>query len=84
MRKLIKKFNIKKLYQISSILIFIIGLFFTYLIAELNDAPGFIIFGSAINIGCSLLIYGLGTLIELSKENNKILEDIYKNINKGE
>jgi uncharacterized membrane protein len=72
--------NFKNIYQVVSLILFLIGLFFTYLIAETDDAPGFIIIGSAVVGGACLLLFGLGSLIELIKSNNKILMDIYNEI----
>jgi uncharacterized membrane protein YoaK (UPF0700 family) len=75
-----KKIQIKNIYQIIAIIVFVVGLVFTYLIAELNDAPGFIFFGTAANIFCCSLLFGLGKLIDNAKNNNKILSDIYKEV----
>jgi hypothetical protein len=75
-----KKIKIQNVYQVVSIIIFVIGLFFTYLIAELDDAPGFIFFGTAVTTGFCLFLYGFGSLIELTKNNNKLLADIYKEV----
>lgn len=70
----------KNIYQLASIIIFVIGMFFTYLIAELDDAPGFIFLGTAIVTGSCLFLFGIGSLIELTKTNNKILSDINRKL----
>ena len=59
-----------------------VGLLFTYIIAEIDDAPGFIFLGTAVTtLFCSIL-FGIGELINIAKSNNKILSDIYKEIKK--
>lgn len=75
-----KNLKIKNIYQIVSIIIFVIGLFFTYLIAEMDDAPGFIFFGTAVTTGCCLFLFGFGSLLNEVETNNKILIDIYKEL----
>ena len=75
-----EKINVKNIYQIVSIIIFLIGVCFTYLIAQLDDAPGFIFVGLAITSGSCLFLYGIGSLIDLIKNNNKILTNIYDEI----
>lgn len=78
-----KKIEIKNIYQVFAIILFIGGVLFSYLIAELGDAPGFIFFGTGITTFCCLLLYGLGDLISISQSNNKVLNDIYKKQKKG-
>lgn len=75
-----KKLKIENIYQVASLIIFVIGLIFTYLIAEIDDAPGFIFLGTAVTAGCCLLLFGLGSLINRVETNNKILTDIYKEL----
>lgn len=77
-----KKKLIKNVYQVASIIIFVIGIFFTYLIAELDDAPGFIFFGSGVSVLVCLLLFGLGSLIDITRSNNRVLTDIYEEIRK--
>lgn len=75
-----KKILMKNVYRTLAIIIFVIGLLFSYIIAETNDAPGFIIFGSgATTLFCALL-FGLGELIDTFKSNNKILAGIYEEL----
>lgn len=76
-----KKLTIN-IYQVVSIIIFVVGLFFTYLIADLDDAPGFIFLGTVINTLACLLLFGLGNLIDLTRSNNEILKDIHKGLKK--
>lgn len=75
-----KNIKIKNIYQMVSIIIFVIGLIFTYIIAEIDDAPGFIFLGTALTTGCCLFLFGFGSLINIIETNNKILTDIYKKL----
>jgi hypothetical protein len=75
-----KKVLIKNVYQLVAIFVFLIGLCFTYIIAEVEDAPGFIFIGTAANILACSLLFGLGELINTIKINNEMLTDIYKEI----
>lgn len=77
---MMKKLKFNNIYQIVSIILFIIGLLFAFIVAESDDAPGFIIFGSAITTGCCLMLYGFGSLLDTIKKNNTILNDIYKEL----
>lgn len=77
---MVKNIKIKNVYQVVSIIIFVIGVGFTYLIAEIDDAPGFIFLGTAITTGCCLFLFGFGSLINMIETNNKILTDIYKEL----
>jgi hypothetical protein len=75
-----KKKQIKNIYHIVAVILFMVGLFFTYIIAEIDDAPGFIFLGTAITTLFCLLLFGLGSLIDVVKSNNEILTDIYKEL----
>lgn len=75
-----KSIKVKNTYQVVSIIIFVIGLFFTYLVAEIDDAPGFIFFGTAVTTGCCLFLFGLGSLIDKIEINNKILANIFEEL----
>jgi hypothetical protein len=75
-----KNLKIRNIYQVVAIIIFVIGLLFTYLIAEIEDAPGFIFLGTAVTTGCCLFLFGFGSLINTIETNNKILADIYKEL----
>jgi len=77
-----KNLSIDKPFKILALLLFVIGLCFSYMVAEIDDAPGFIIFGFAGTCFGSFLIYGLGRLIEIQKESNSILKDIENKIKK--
>ena len=78
-----KKLKIDNVYQIAAIVIFIIGLIFTFIVAQSDDAPGFIIFRTAFTTGCCLILYGLGSFLNIVKNNNKLLNDIYLEIKKN-
>lgn len=75
--------KMKNVYQAASIVLFIILLFFTYLVAEIDDAPGLIFLGTAVSTLFCLLLFGLGELIDLTKKNNEVMKDIYKELKKS-
>ncbi|MDD2180949.1 MAG: hypothetical protein PHW32_01115 [Bacilli bacterium] len=75
-----KNLKINNIYQLVSIIIFLIGLLFTYLVAEIDDAPGFLFVGTAITTGCCLCLYGLGSLIDKFETNNKLLANIFEEL----
>ncbi len=75
-----KNYKIENIYQVASIIIFVIGLCFTYLIAESEDAPGFIFLGTAVVTGFCLFLFGFGRLIKAIETNNKILIDIHNEL----
>jgi uncharacterized protein YacL len=72
--------NFKNFYQVLAIILFIIGLLFSYLVAEFDDAPGFIFFGTAVSALLCSILFGFGTLIDMTNKNNEILNHIYKEI----
>lgn len=65
--KQIKKINI---YKVGAIIVFIIIIGFSYLVGDLEDAPGIIVLGTAFSIFSFLILYGLGVLIDEIKNNN--------------
>lgn len=69
------------IYQILAFIILVVGLFFSYLVAELDDAPGFIIIGSAVVLGGTSILFGVGEIIKYLKVNNQILTDINSKLN---
>ncbi len=75
-----KKIKMHNLYKISSILILIMGLIFTYFVADSEDAPGFIFLGTPVTIFLSLFLFELGNLIKYIELQNQLLLDIYKEI----
>lgn len=78
-----KKINLN-IYQVVAFIILIVGVFFAYLIAELNDAPGFVIIGSAAILGASSILFGIGEIIKYLRLNNILLFNINDKINKDE
>lgn len=81
----LKTKGIKIIFRVISIIVIIIGLGFSYLIAQLEDAPGVILIGSTLTLVCASFIYGFGEIIIEFKKNNAILFDVYselKNKNK--
>lgn len=79
---LCKKNIVRNVYHTTALVVFVIVLFFIYIIAETDDAPGLIIIGTAINALAGLFLYGLGSLIELTKMNNSMIKNIYEVLNK--
>lgn len=75
---------IKIIFRVISILVIVIGLFFSYLVAELDDAPGFIIIGTTFTLACALLLYGFGEIIISLKQNSLILSEINKKLKNKE
>ena len=80
---IMRRIQIKNGYQVVAIALFVVGLFFSYFIAELDDAPGFIIFGTAVTTTFCMLLFGLGDLININNKNNKILDDLYQGLKKN-
>lgn len=74
-----KKFN--NFYQILAIILLIIGLIISYILAEIDDAPGLIIIGLLFFSFLSSVLYGLGTVINQQKINQEILTKMLKKIN---
>lgn len=66
-------------YQVIAVVIAVIGIFFAYLAAELDDAPGVLIIGSAVVIGATSMLYGLGEMIKKTNDNNTLLIELLKN-----
>jgi hypothetical protein len=60
------------------ILVILVGFFFSYLIAELNDAPGFVIIGCTVTLAGAVVIFGIGKLLILTKKNNELLNELQK------
>ena len=54
-----------------AILVLLTGMFFSGLIAILDDAPGFAILGSVAALGFATVIYGIGEIIILLRKNEK-------------
>ena len=52
------------------------------MVTEIDDAPGFAIFGMTGTTFAAFLIYGLGKLIKLQRETNGILKDIENKMRK--
>lgn len=73
---------LKKFFQGIAIIVIVTGIFFSFLIAKLNDAPGFALFGSVAVLGIASLLYGLGEVIILLKKNNILLSDINDKLDK--
>jgi hypothetical protein len=69
----------RNVYKVLSIIFFLIGIIMIYIIAETEDAPGLIIIGFSILGILSSLLFGLGQLIDISKENSKLLKEIINN-----
>lgn len=81
MNDLSKKTKIIKIIYVSiSIIIMLVGLFFSFLIAELDDAPGFVIFGTTITLVGASVIYGIGEIIIQLNQNNNMILDIHKEL----
>ncbi|MDD2518781.1 MAG: hypothetical protein PHI05_01080 [Bacilli bacterium] len=70
----------KNIYKLVSIILFIFGLAFSYFVAEIDDAPGFIFVGTAVTTLFCLILFGIGELIESIKNNNVLLENIHKEL----
>ncbi len=73
---------IKIFFRGLAITILIIGMFFSFLIAKLNDAPGFVLFGTAAVLGVSFLLFGISEIIIQLKKNNELLSTISEKISK--
>ncbi|WP_423363742.1 hypothetical protein [Mycoplasma sp. P36-A1] len=74
MNNLNKRIKLTKyVYMFITTLIVVVGVFFSYLIAELNDAPGVIILGTTLSLGFAAAVYGIGEilLIQLQHINKK-------------
>lgn len=71
---------IKTVFRIICILVIITGLGFSYLIAELDDAPGIILIGTVFTLTCASFIYGFSEIITGLKKNNELLSSIYNDL----
>ncbi len=72
---------IKIVYRAITIISFVVGIMFSYLIAELDDAPGVIIIGTSISLVFSAIVYGIGELVVENINKNIILNNIYNKLN---
>ena len=61
----------KNSYHLISMILFFIVNIFSYYIAEIDDAPGVIIFGLIMSFSISTIIYGIGDIVNLSKAYKK-------------
>lgn len=78
-----KEIKIMKTVSITiSILGLLVGFFFSFLIASLNDAPGFVMLGGTITLVGVAFIYGLGEILIQLKKNNEILLSIQNELTK--
>lgn len=68
---------IKLVFRGAAALLLVVGLGFSYLIAELNDAPGMMIFGPAFVLAGSAIVYGVGEVILLLRKNQQLLAEIH-------
>ena len=73
---------IKTVYSSVAIIVFIIGMLFSYLIADLEDAPGVIFIGLAVCLTIASVIYGLGEIIIYLKKNNALLSELNNKLDK--
>lgn len=71
---------IKIVFRTISVLVLLVGLFFSYMIAEFDDAPGIVIIGSTITFVISSFVYGFSELIIGINKNNILLTDIHKEL----
>lgn len=69
--------RIKYFFRGIAILVTCIGAFFSFLIAKLHDAPGFVLLGTAAALGVSSVIFGLCEIIIQLKKNNALLSNIH-------
>ena len=77
MKKFINSYSfIKIVYRSIAIIVFVIGMLFSYLIADLEDAPGVIFIGLAVCLTTAFVIYGLGEVIIYLKKNNALLSEL--------
>lgn len=74
--------QVKLIFRGVAIIVALTGMFFSILIAELDDAPGFAIFGTAATLGFTSLLYGLGEVIIQLKKNNTLLSNINDKLDK--
>jgi hypothetical protein len=73
---------IKIFYRGIAIVVIVIGAFFSFLIARFNNAPGFVLLGTAAALGVAALLYGVGEMIILLKKNNALLSDMNDKLGK--
>lgn len=65
-----------------TLVIIVIGFGFSYLIADLNDAPGVILIGTTITLTATAAIYALGEIVISQKRNTALLIEINNNLKK--
>ena len=71
---------VKIVFRGVAIITLIVGLLFSYISAELDDAPGIIIIGTTATLTTASFVFGIGEIIIQLKRNNSILRDIQRSI----
>ncbi|AMC94533.1 hypothetical protein AOC36_11285 [Erysipelothrix larvae] len=68
--------TIRIIFLTFAFIVLIVGLFFSYLIAQLEDAPGVVILGSAVSLFGFAILWGLGELIAATMHNSEMLMEL--------
>ena len=75
-----KKLNINKAFFVVISIIFLVGLLFAYLIADIEDAPGFILLGFSVTTLACMMSYVLVCILDELRKNNELLNNIYNEL----